>query len=86
MHLRIVRTSFGSTNLRLPKVRYPEFIQYTLRRSVLLSTGFMDERFMYGHNIDLHIVIRLAGFKTTTLPKRTSLTLSKRLINLAGIT
>jgi len=41
-----------------------------LRRSVLLGTGFMDERFfMYGHNIDLSYRIRLAGFKNYYFPK-----------------
>lgn len=41
-----------------------------LRRSVLLGTGFMDERFfMYGQNIDLSYRIRLAGFKNYYFPK-----------------
>jgi len=35
-----------------------------LRRSVLVKTGFFDERFpVYGQNIDLSYRIRLAGFK-----------------------
>jgi GT2 family glycosyltransferase len=41
-----------------------------MRRSVLLGTGFFDERFfMYGHDIDLSYRMRLAGYKNYYFPK-----------------